>query len=155
MGMRKTRTSRVVKSIFTTDYLVEIRDFSLCYVRIFVTAAEKDDFFAKWYLDFLSRAAAINQTRTLDQIARTSTAFVRHGTGEDTIDREGEQTLDDVRGKRVRWQERRGNLSVWLVFGNAVLRSSPLSPPSSSPLRLASGHSLPLDESLEERWTEG
>jgi hypothetical protein len=89
-------------------YLVEIRDFSLCYVRIFVTAAEKDDFFAKWYLDFLSRAAAINQTLTLDQIARTLTAFVRHGTGEETIDAGGEQMLDDMRRYReVRAQIKR------------------------------------------------
>jgi hypothetical protein len=84
-------------------YLVEIRDFSLCYVRIFVTEAEKDDFFAKWYFDFLARAASINQTASLARITRSLTAFIRHGTGEDTIDEGGEQTLDDVR----RWREAR------------------------------------------------
>ena len=82
-------------------YMVEIWDACICYIRIFVTAAEKDDFFAKWYLGFLVQAASLHQADSLVRIARTLTAFVRHGTEEPTIDERAERTLDDDR----RWQE--------------------------------------------------
>jgi len=81
--------------------MVEIWDACICYIRIFVTAAEKDDFFAKWYLGFLVQAASLHQADSLVRIARTLTAFVRHGTEETTIDERAERTLDDDR----RWQE--------------------------------------------------
>jgi hypothetical protein len=56
------------------------------YARIFVTGAEKDDFFVKWYLDFLVRIMSIASAFALGQIGDVLTSFVQHATGQVTAD---------------------------------------------------------------------
>ena len=61
----------------------------------FVEAEDEKIFFATWYPNFLKEAAALQQAIALERIAKTLTAFVRHGHGDDTIDEFGHQSYDD------------------------------------------------------------
>ena len=93
--------------------LVEIWNEYESLSMFFVANTDAAAFFATWYPVFLAQAAIVIHAEALSQIATTLVAFVRHGHGEDVIDRWGEQTLDNVRereqirsAERVRKQQR-------------------------------------------------
>jgi hypothetical protein len=63
----------------------------------FVAQAYESAFFATWYAQFLQDAALVNGYDPLCRIAKTLTAFVRHGHGAETIDEFGHMDKDDKR----------------------------------------------------------
>ena len=68
----------------------------------FVAAEDQPEFFSTWYIGFIRDAAVTNHQCHLETIAKTLTAFVRHGHGEETIDEFGESSLDD---DKRRWEK--------------------------------------------------
>ena len=87
------------------DHLhVQVWNHDCALSEFFVARSDEDLFFATWYVEFRRSAAQVNQAECLERIARTLTAFVRHGHGEDTIDEFGEESRDDE-NRRVRLWE--------------------------------------------------
>jgi hypothetical protein len=66
--------------------LVDLWDVNMSLSTFFVAPRHRDAFFATFYPQFLQAAALSMQAESLRQIAKTFTAYVRHGQGTGTID---------------------------------------------------------------------
>jgi hypothetical protein len=88
-------------------YLLDVSYNSDGISVFFVSAEDQPEFFATWYVGFIRDATVTNQGRHLETIAKTLTAFVRHGHGEETIDEYGESSLDDDRRRFEEFERER------------------------------------------------
>jgi hypothetical protein len=76
--------------------LVELWDVNVSLSTFFVSPEHRDAFFAMFYPQFLQAAALSMQADCLGQITKIFRAYVRHGHGPDTIDRNGSWDADDA-----------------------------------------------------------